>query len=91
MLFLYGKDKVLPVHSMKAYMVNGGTAPLIINLSILWRSQGNKIFLPIYLRRKSSDTQGRGGYVDPRASPDIMEKKKLYFPCRDLDPKSSRQ
>ena len=62
MLFLCGKDKVLPVHSMKAYMVSGGTAPLILNLTIIWRSQGgNKTFLPIYLRRKSSDTQGRGG------------------------------
>jgi len=61
MLFLHGKDKVVPVHSMKAYMMSGGIAPLILNLSIVWRSQGNKIFLPIYLWRKGSDTQGRGG------------------------------
>lgn len=76
MLFLYGKDKVVPVHSMKAYMVSGGIAPRILNLSIIWRSQGDKIFLPIYLRRKSSVTQGRGGQVDPKSSPDIVEKKK---------------
>jgi hypothetical protein len=60
---------------MQAYMVSGGIAPLILYLSTIWRSQGNKTFLPIYLQRKSSDTQGRGGEVDPKASPDFVEKR----------------
>jgi hypothetical protein len=80
MLFLCDKDTVVLVHSMQVYMVTGGVAPPILYVSTIWRSQGNKTFLPIYLRRKRSDTQGRGGKVDPRASPDVVEKRKLYSP-----------
>jgi hypothetical protein len=31
------KDKAVPVHSMKAYTVSRGTAPLILNLGTKWR------------------------------------------------------
>jgi hypothetical protein len=76
---------------MKAYKVSGGIAPPILHLSTGWRSEDNTTFLPIYPRRKSSDTQVIGGWVDPRASPDVVEMRKNLFPLSGIEPEPTRQ
>jgi hypothetical protein len=81
MLFLCGKGEVVPVHSMKAYKVGGVLTPPILNFSTRWMSEGNKAFLPINLRRKSSGTQGIGGWVNPRASPGVVEREQSIYPA----------
>jgi hypothetical protein len=66
---------------MKAYKVDGVIAPPILNFSTRWMPEGNKAFLPINLRRKSSDTQGMGGWVNPRAGPDVVEREQSIYPA----------
>jgi len=44
------RNKVVPVHAMKAYRGNGVTDPLIPKLDTNWRSVVSSTLRPLYLR-----------------------------------------
>ena len=61
--------KVVCVHSTRAYERNGGTAPLILNLSIRWRREVSLVPPPLYHTIKLR-------CPPPQIGLDLLEKRK---------------
>jgi hypothetical protein len=80
-------------HAMKMYPVlnyapchedalgSGGIVPSILNLDTKWRRVVSLTLRPLYLWGRSPLTHWTGGWVGPRASLDLVAKRKKSHHC----------
>jgi len=60
-----------------------GTSPSILNLGTGWRWVTSLMPRPLYLQRKSPWYQLIGGWMGPRDSMKILDKRKISCSCQD--------
>jgi hypothetical protein len=73
-------SQVVPVHTMKAYGENRGTAPLILNLALGGGECLGLCFGHFILPGRNPSTYWIGGWMVPRAILDTLENRKSLSP-----------
>jgi len=77
-----GKRQIIPAHTLKICRGNRGTTSLIFNLGTRWKWVVSFMTRPFYLRRRSPWWPLKvGGWVGPRSSLYVLEKRKISCPC----------
>ena len=76
---------------MKVYRGSRRIAPFIINLGSRWKWVVNFTPRPLYSLGNKPRTRWMEEWMEDRAGVDVLEKRKISWLCRDLNPGGSKK